>query len=91
MKRAASIPDKTVANEQRYFGLGADLIMTVWIIVVAVAYYAGLLDPEFGRIASGLTSVYALMLLTSVVSIALRYLRRKEPSGAKSGRDSDHN
>jgi hypothetical protein len=58
--------------------VAADLIMTLWIILVSVAYFGAAIDPRLGHIAMLLSSAYAIMLLISVLSLALRFLAQKK-------------
>ena len=77
-------------TEQDQPSFAADLLVTAWIVVVAVAYYGPVINPGLGRMATILAPAYALMVLLSVLSIALRFSnRRNERSGrAASNRKS---
>ncbi len=59
--------------------LWADLLLTFWVIVVAVFYFGGYFLPAqigvYTQIGAG---VYALMLLVSVGMLAWNYLHRPE-------------
>jgi len=77
-------------TEAKPFGIGSDLLLTAWILVIAVAYYGPVIDPGLGRDATVLAPVYALMVLLSVLSLFMRYSRRQQErrGGATSIRKS---
>lgn len=58
----------------------ADWLLTVWIIVVGVFYFGGYFFPALiGRYTAAASALYALMLLASVGTLAVRFLRRETP------------
>jgi hypothetical protein len=55
-----------------------DLLLTLWVLLTAVAYYGPVIDPALSRSATVLAPVYALMVLLSVLSISLKYSRSRD-------------
>ena len=69
--------------------LWADLLLTAWVLAVAVFFFGGYLLPaQIGVYTSAGAGLYALMLLVSVGTLALRYLNRssEEPEPKKDKR-----
>ena len=69
--------------------LWADLLWTAWVLAVAVFFFGGYLLPaQIGVYTSAGAGLYALMLLVSVGTLALRYLNRssEEPEPKKDKR-----
>lgn len=64
--------------------LWADILLTVWVLVVGVIYFGGYFVPAIGALTPNASAFYALMVLVSVLVLALRYLRRSEP-GSEDG------
>jgi len=58
--------------------LANDVIMTLWIVLVAFAYYAPVISPKFSRDATVLAPAYALMVIISVISLAVRNSRGRD-------------
>ncbi len=59
--------------------LWADILLTLWVIVVGVFYFGGFFFPAIGgRTAVG-AAFYALMIFVSVLTLALRFLRTVRP------------
>ena len=63
----------------------ADWLLVFWIVAVAVFYFGGAFLPDqIGRYTASASALYALLLLVSVGTMALRYLsqssRQKENS-----------
>ncbi len=57
----------------------ADLLLTLWVIVVALFYFGGYFLPaEIGAYTEQGAKVYALMALVSGGILAARFLGRKE-------------
>lgn len=57
----------------------ADLLLTVWVIMVGVFYFGGFFFPAIGgRTAVG-AAFYAVMIFVSVLTLALRFLRAPRP------------
>ncbi len=57
--------------------LWADILLTVWVAAVAVFFFGGYALPaQIGVYTSAGAGLYALMLLVSVGTLALRYLNR---------------
>lgn len=66
--------------------LWADLLLTLWVLVVAVVYFGGYFLPAQIGIYTPFGAVfYAVMLLVSIGTLAWNYLHRTEakPDGAK--------
>ncbi len=64
--------------------LWADLLLTLWVLVVGVVYLGGYFVPAIGALTPNASAFYALMVFVSVLTLALRYLRR---SGAEAEED----
>ena len=57
--------------------LWADLLLTLWVIVVAVFFFGGYFLPaQIGVYTQAGAAFYALMLLVSVCTLAWNYLHR---------------
>ena len=57
--------------------LWADLLLTVWVLAVALFFFGGYALPaQIGVYTSAGAGLYALMLLVSVGTLALRSLNR---------------
>ncbi len=57
--------------------LWADILLTVWVLAVALFFFGGFALPaQIGIYTSAGAGVYALMLLVSVGTLALGYLNR---------------
>ncbi len=64
--------------------LWADLLLTLWIVVVAVVYFGGFLLPAQIGVYTPFGAVfYALMLLISVGTLAWNYLHRTQTKSAE--------
>jgi uncharacterized membrane protein YhaH (DUF805 family) len=61
--------------------LWADWLLTFWVLFVGVVYFGGYFAPEIGALTTNASAFYALMVLTSVLFLSLRRLRR--PAGKK--------
>ena len=82
--------------------LWADLLLTFWVIVVAVFYFGGYFLPAQIGIYTPLGAVfYALMLLVAAGTLAWNYLHRADAKskntrsaanrdGAKNGKTNRH-
>ena len=59
--------------------LWADLLLTLWVLVVAVFYFGGYFLPaQIGLYTQAGAAFYALMLLVSAGTLAWNYLHRAE-------------
>lgn len=59
--------------------LWADILLTLWVIVVGVFYVGGFFFPAIGgRTAVG-AAFYAVMIFVSALTLALRFLRAARP------------
>ncbi|MDQ2800960.1 MAG: hypothetical protein M3Y13_15110 [Armatimonadota bacterium] len=59
--------------------LWADLLLTLWVVVVAVVYFGGFLLPAQIGVYTPFGAVfYALMLLISISTLAWNYLHRTQ-------------
>lgn len=59
--------------------LWADILLTLWVIVVAVFYFGGYFLPaQIGVYTQAGAGFYALMLLLSAGTLAWNYLHRAE-------------
>lgn len=57
--------------------LWADILLTVWVAVVALFFFGGYALPaQIGVYTSAGAGLYALLLLVSVGTLALGYLSR---------------
>ena len=57
--------------------LWADLLLIVWVLVVAVFYFGGYFLPGLiGVYTPSGTAIYALVLLVAVGTLAWKYLHR---------------
>jgi len=57
--------------------LWADILLTLWVIIVAVFFFGGYFLPaQIGVYTQAGSALYALMLLVSVGMLAWNYLRR---------------
>ncbi len=57
--------------------LWADLLLTAWVLAVALFFFGGYALPaQIGVYTSAGAGLYTLMLLVSVGTLALRYLNR---------------
>ena len=54
----------------------ADLLLTLWVLVVGVIYFGGYFVPAIGALTLNASAFYALMVLVSVLVLALRFLHR---------------
>jgi len=62
----------------------ADWLLTIWVIAVGVFYFGGTFLPEqIGRYTASASALYALMLLVSAGTFALRYLSRSKNKDSK--------
>ena len=53
----------------------ADWLLTLWVVAVGVFFFGGTFLPEqIGRYTLAASAIYALLLLVSVGTMALRYL-----------------
>ncbi len=67
--------------------LWADILLTVWVLVVALFFFGGYALPaQIGVYTSAGAGLYALMLLASAGTLALRYLNRS-PEAQKPEKD----
>jgi len=57
----------------------ADWLLTFWVIVVGVFYFGGTFFPEqIGRYTASASAIYAVLLLVSAGTLALRYLSQSK-------------
>ena len=64
--------------------LWADLLLTVWVLVVAVFYFGGYFLPALIGVYTPLGGAfYALMLLVAAGTLAWRYLHRADTEDAE--------
>lgn len=71
--------------------LWADLLLTLWVLVVAVIYFGGYLLPAQIGVYTPFGAVfYALMLLISIGTLAWNYLHRNETKMAETSRRDGH-
>ncbi len=57
----------------------ADWLLVLWVLAVGVFYFGGTLLPEqIGRYTASASAIYALLLLVSVGTMALRYLNQSK-------------
>ena len=56
----------------------ADLLLTVWVLVVAVIFFGVYADPHIGLWTDTASAFYVLMVLVSAVALAVRYLGRHQ-------------
>ncbi len=67
----------------------ADILLTVWVLAVALFFFGGYLLPaQIGVYSSAGAGIYALMLLVSVGTLALRYLNRSPEKDKRPKNDS---
>lgn len=67
--------------------LWADILLTVWVAAVALFFFGGYALPaQIGVYTSAGAGIYALMLLASVATLALRFLNRS-PEAQKPEQD----
>jgi hypothetical protein len=59
--------------------LWADLLLTLWVIVVGLLYCGGYFFPAVGSWTPSGGMFFALMVVVSVLVLALRYLRTSTP------------
>lgn len=72
--------------------LWADLLLTLWVLVVAVFYFGGYFLPaRIGVYTQSGSAFYALMLLASAGTLAWNYLHRADAKSedAESAADED--
>ena len=58
---------------------GADLLLTVWVIMVAVIFFGPLLDPLLGLWTTTASLAYLLLVVAAAATLTLRFLRRSPP------------
>ncbi len=57
----------------------ADILLTLWVLVVAVFFFGGYFLPaSIGVYTQAGSALYALMLLVSVGTLAWKYLHRDD-------------
>ena len=62
--------------------LWADLLLTVWVVVVAVFFFGVYLVPAIGLYTDSVgAAFYTLMVLVAAATLALRYLHRNDAPG----------
>ena len=55
----------------------ADVLLTLWVIIVAVFFFGGYFLPaQIGSYTQAGSALYALMLLVAVGMLAWKFLRR---------------
>ena len=67
----------------------ADVLLTLWVLVVAIFFFGGYFLPaSIGIYTQAGSALYALMLLVSVGTLAWKYLHRgdKAQNGAEETR-----
>ncbi len=57
--------------------LWADLLLMIWVAGIAAVYFGGFFVPAIGAYTNNAAALYALMLLISMISVALRFLHRE--------------
>ena len=71
--------------------LWADLLLTLWVVVVAVFFFGGFFLPTQIGVYTPFGAVfYALMLLIATGTLAWNYLHRTEPAKAAADRQDGH-
>ena len=69
----------------------ADLLLTIWVLVVAVIFFGVDASPRIGLWTDTAAAFYVLMVLASAVRLAVTYLRRtkapEEPSRGQTHED----
>ena len=64
--------------------LWADLLLTLWVVVVAVFSFGGYFLPrQIGVYTQAGAGIYALMLLVSAIVLAWNYLHRGDAQKKK--------
>ena len=64
--------------------LWADVLLTLWVLVVAVFFFGGYFFPaQIGVYTQAGAGFYALMLLASVGTLAWNYLHREDANNVK--------
>ena len=67
----------------------ADILLTVWVLAVALFFFGGFVLPaQIGIYTSAGAGLYALLLLASVGTLALRYLNRSPEKDKRPKNDS---
>jgi len=68
--------------------LWADILLTLWVLVVAVFYGGGYFLPaQIGAYTQAGAAFYALMLLASAGTLAWNYLHRADADKDKAKKD----
>jgi hypothetical protein len=62
----------------------ADMLLTCWIIFVAVVYFAGAFDPRIGDRTAQFGVVYIVMLISCA---AYAFLTRRRPDASADGKN----
>jgi uncharacterized protein (DUF2062 family) len=71
-------------SEAESTGIGSDIIVTAWILLVAVTYFGPVIRPSLGKDAVVFAPIYALMVILSVLSLFLRFSRRQRENRIES-------
>ena len=58
--------------------LWADLLLTIWVGVVAVIFFGVFIDPRIGLWTDTASAVYVALVLVAAVVLAVKYLRRHD-------------
>lgn len=66
----------SIMNRMNKIPLGADLLLTAWVVVVAIIFFGPLFVPMIGLWTTGASLLYLLMIVASAAIIALRFVRR---------------
>lgn len=59
--------------------LWADILLTLWVVNVGGFYFGGFFFPAIGSRTAVGAAFYAVMILVSALTLALRFLRRARP------------
>ncbi|HEX5324104.1 MAG TPA: hypothetical protein VFW40_09980 [Capsulimonadaceae bacterium] len=56
----------------------ADILLTLWILFVAVVYFGGSFSPAIGASTQQMGKVYAAMLIVAAIALCWRWLTREQ-------------
>ncbi len=58
--------------------LGADLLLTLWVLLVAVVFFGPAFVPALGLWTDTASAFYVLLVLAAAVALAIKHLRRHD-------------